>query len=354
VISLKTREASTGAACHDPQIRYATTRDGLKLAFWTRGSGRPFVHLTLGTTALQGEFEIPELSRWYGGLAENTQLVRFNNRGEGLSDRPRGGRTLDAALADLEAVMDTLRLEKVVLFAPWYGGPPAIRYAALHPERVSHLVLWCTFARGREWLNQPQFQAVRSLADKDWTAYSEAVAHVMFGWSRGDVANRHAAILRESVTPEFIHDFYADVGQWDASAYLPKITMPTLVMQREQQALGVEVAREMASAIPDARLAVLPGESLAPYLENADGVTQMIREFVEETSASPSTRASGLTEREVEILRMVAAGKSNRLIGEELVISINTVDRHVSNILTKISASNRAEAACYAVRHALA
>ena len=339
----------------EPQIRYATTPDGVKLSFWTRGTGRPFVHLTLGTVALRGEFEIPECRQWYERLAERWQLVRFNNRGEGLSDRAAKGRSLEDGVADLGAVVDQLQLDRFVLFAPWYGGPPAIAYTALHPERVSHLILWCTFARGKEWLAQQQFQAVISLADKDWTAYTEAVAHAMFGWSRGAVANRHAAILRESVSPEFVRGFYSDVSRWDVSGYLERISVPTLVLQREQHSLDIDVASGLAASISQARLVMLPGESVAPYLENSDAVIEVIEEFAAVDEGVVSREATSmLTQREMQVLRLVAAGKSNRQIAEELVISVNTADRHVSNILTKIGAANRAEASSFAVRHGIA
>jgi pimeloyl-ACP methyl ester carboxylesterase len=339
----------------EPHLQYATTQDGVKLAFWTLGEGPPFVHLTLGTTAIQGEWTVPGCRRWYERLAENWQLVRFNNRGEGLSDRPAGGRSLEEGVLDLEAVADRLRLNHFVLFAPWYGGPPAIVYAARHPERVSHLILWCTFARGADWLRQPQFQAVTTLADKDWTAYTEAVAHVMFGWSRGEVANRHASILRDSVSPEFIREFYAQVAKWDVSDYLGDISVPTLVLQREQHSLGVEVASSLVAAIPNARLVLLPGESVAPYLEDSDTVVDLVGQFTKEAASSIAAPADSiLTEREVQVLRLVARGRSNRQIADELTISANTVDRHVSNILTKIGASNRAEAASFAVRQGLA
>lgn len=338
----------------NPQIKYARTDDNVSIAYWTSGTGRPFVHLTLGTIALQGEFDIPECKRWYERLCEGWQLVRFNNRGEGLSDRTAAGRSLEDGVRDLAAVVDKLQLDRFVLFAPWYGGPPAIVYTALHPERVSHLVLWCTFARGQDWLKQPQLQAVISLADKDWTAYTEAVAHVMFGWSRGHVANRHAALLRESVSPEFLKGFYSLVSQWDASSFLEQISVPTLVLQREQHSLGIEVARGLAASIPHGRLLLVPGESVAPYLEDSEAVIEAIEQFASEDVAAGRGASSILTEREAQVLRLVAAGRSNREIAEALTISVNTADRHVSNILTKISASNRAVAASYAVRNGIA
>ena len=185
-------------------IEYARTNDGVSIAFWTLGEGTAFVHLTLGTTAGDGEWEIPECRRWYERLASKWTLVRYDNRGEGLSDRNVSVRSLEASVVDLETVVKRLGLDRFVLFGPWYGGPPAIAYAARHPERVSHLILWCTYARGSEWLRQPQLQAARSLIDKDWVVYTEAVAHVIFGWSEGEPARRYAALLRQSITPELL------------------------------------------------------------------------------------------------------------------------------------------------------
>jgi DNA-binding CsgD family transcriptional regulator len=256
---------------------------------------------------------------------------------------------LEASVIDLEAVVDRLGLDQFVLFGPWYGGPTAITYAARHPQRVSHLILWCTFARGSEWLRQPQLQAVRSLVEKDWETYTEAIAHVILGWSKGEPARRYAALLRESVTPEFVQHFYDQVNDWDVSALLERISAPTLVLHRRNHSLGLDAPRRLASGIRNARLLVLDGDSTAPYLGDTEAALAAIEEFV-----GVSEPPSGVTRREAEVLRLVAAGKSNREIGEELSISINTVDRHVSNILTKIGASNRAEAASFAVRHKLA
>jgi pimeloyl-ACP methyl ester carboxylesterase len=336
----------------EPRIQYTKTRDGVNIAFWTLGEGTPFVHVTTGTTASHGEWRMPECRRWYERLADKWKLVRYDNRGEGLSDRSVSVRSLEASVIDLEAVVDQLKLDRFVLFGPWYGGPPAIAYAARHPERVSHLILWCTFARGSEWLRQPQLQAVRSLVDKDWVVYTEAVAHVILGWSEGDPARRYAALLRESVTPEFVQNYYAGLNDWDVSALLARVSAPSLVLHRRQHSLGLDVPRGLAAGIVGARLVLLDGESIAPYLGDTEDVLAVIEAFVGE--ADSDTLPAGLSDREVGVLRLLAAGRSNRQIGDELSISINTVDRHVSNILAKIGATNRAEAASFAVRNKLA
>jgi pimeloyl-ACP methyl ester carboxylesterase/DNA-binding CsgD family transcriptional regulator len=294
---------------------------------------------------------MPECRRWYERLAKKWKLVRYDNRGEGLSDRQVIGRSLEASVSDLEAVVDRLGLDRFVLFGPWYGGPPAIAYAGRHPQRVSHLILWCTFAQGSEWLRQPQLQAARSLVDKDWVVYTEAVAQVMLGWSEGEPARRYAALLRESVTPEFVENYYSQMNNWDVSGLLPAISTPTLVLHRRQHSLGLDVPRGLAAGIRNSRLVLLDGDSTAPYLGDTESVVAAIDEFL---ASSVEAAPAGLSGREVEVLRLVAGGRSNREIGKELTISLNTVDRHVSNILTKIGATNRAEAASFAVRHRLA
>jgi DNA-binding NarL/FixJ family response regulator len=89
-----------------------------------------------------------------------------------------------------------------------------------------------------------------------------------------------------------------------------------------------------------------------PYVGDMEMAVAAVEAYLAEPSAAGLP--AGLSEREAEVLRLVAAGCSNRQIGEELSISLNTVDRHVSNILTKVGAANRAEAASFAVRNGLA
>ncbi len=336
-----------------PRIQYARTSDGVRIAFWKLGEGLPFVHLTPGTTDIVGEWEMPECRAWYESLASSLALVRYNSRGEGQSDHAVSERLLEDALVDLEAVVNAAATGPFILFGAWYGGPVAITYAARHPERVAGLILFNTFARGQEWGQQPQMQAVRSLVDKDWVTYTEAVAHVILGWSEGEPARRYAAVLRESVTPEYVQNFYEQVSSWDVTSLLSEVSVPTLVLHRRDHSLGIEVARTLAKGIPDSRLIILDGSSTAPYLGDSDALLRAINEFAM-TIRPQAASKNDLSEREIEVLGLVAAGRSNREIGEQLSISVNTVDRHVSNIMAKIGASNRAEAASYAVRSGLA
>ena len=174
----------------EPRIQYTQTADGVSIAFWTLGDGKPVVEMpTLPVSHIQMEWQIPEWRRWYEALARTWTVVRYDCRGAGLSDRDVNDFSLDAHLRDLQAVVDRLSQQKVALFAPIHAGPVAIAYTARHPERVSHLVLWHSWARTRDAAT-PQFTALARLRDTDWDVYSETVAHTLLGWSEGEPAHR--------------------------------------------------------------------------------------------------------------------------------------------------------------------
>jgi len=266
----------------EPRIQYAKTADGVSIAFWTLGEGTPLVHMPHIISHIQMEWEYPECRRWYERLAQKRMLVRYDHRGLGLSDRERMDYSVDALMWELEAVVDRLGLERFDLLGLSLVGPAAIVYASRHPERVSHLILWCTYAHAPEWVQRPSTQASRAVLDKDWTTYTELLAHNVIGWSEGEPAHRFAELVREAITPEAATAairFSLDV---DVRALLPAVRSPTLVLHRRQNALPVDVARRLASRIPDARLALLDGESSAPYLGNTDAVLTAIDEFLGE------------------------------------------------------------------------
>src|SRR3990172_6267333 len=100
----------------EPSIQYATTTDGVKIAFWTVGEGIPVVSLPpTPWSHIQLEWQDPDYRRWYDGLARGKMLVRYDSRGSGLSDRDAGDYSADAFVRDLEAVVDRVGLDKFVL-----------------------------------------------------------------------------------------------------------------------------------------------------------------------------------------------------------------------------------------------
>ena len=281
----------------EPRIQYAQTTDGVSIAFWTLGEGMPLVHMPPAFTHIQMEWQIPEMRRWYERVAEKRKLVRFDARGFGLSEREVPDLSLDTWVLDVEAVADCLSLERFALWGPQHSGPVAIVYAARHPERVSHLLLWGTYARSSDWTRSPRIQAIRSLRDKDWETYTETAAHITMGWSAGKQARRFAALIREGATPEALQMAICALNEVDVTAFLPQVAAPTLVLHRRQAPVpDVNVARGLAARIPDARLALLEGTAAAPYLEDMEAVASAIDEFLgegEEAAAKAAPPEAG-------------------------------------------------------------
>jgi len=267
----------------EPRIQYARTADGVNIAFWALGEGDPFVCMpNVPWSNIQLEWRVPPLCLWFKRVAERRKVVRYDCRGAGLSDREVADYSLDAQVLDLEAVVNHLRLDAFALFGPLHSGPVAVAYAARHPDRVSHLVLWCTYARGPDYYGaSPQLQATRALLDMDWEVYTETVAHVAWGWSAGEEAHDFAAFIRASVSREAVQATREAIEDYDVTNLLPEVRAPTLVLHRRQFALpGVDVARGLAARIPDARLALLEGASPAPFLGDSDAVLTAIGDFL--------------------------------------------------------------------------
>ena len=355
----------------DPHIRYAPTADGVSIAFWTLGEGAPLVYMAGGPWSHVELWDTLQCRRWYERLAQKRMLVRYDVRGTGWSERNVSDHSLDVLVADVEAVVDRLDLDRFGMFGAFDAGPVAIAYAARHPERVSHLMLWCSWARTSD-IRSPRIRAWLGLLDQDWELMTDTCAHLALGWPAGEVGRHAAQRLRESVTPEAARAALEAMGQFDVTSLLPRLEAPTLVLHRSDIPwLPVDIARELASRIPDARLTVVEGESTAPYLGDTEAVASAIDEFLGEGAkgrtvrweAGPGTEAErsraaraypdGLTAREVEVLRRLAGGKTNNEIAEELYVSVRTVERHVANIYSKVGTRGRANATAYALTHHL-
>jgi class 3 adenylate cyclase len=266
----------------EPPIQYSQTSDGVSIAFWAMGEGFPLIVMpSMPWSHLQLEWSIPELRRWYEELGRNRMLVRYDGRGFGLSSRRVESMTLEDQVRDLEAVIDRTGTDQVDLYAGLHSGPPAISYAAQQPDRVRHLVLFCSYADGAEFATSPLTQATRPIINQAWDFYTEAVARLLLGWSENDAAERFAKLIRECTTPEMADMALTATTTFNVTALLPEVTSATLVLHRRELAItAMEDARTLAAGIPKARLAVLEGTSVAPYLGDADSVVAEIDAFL--------------------------------------------------------------------------
>ena len=352
----------------DLRIQYTTSPDSTSIAYWTLGEGTPLVYMAGGPWHHIELWEVLECRRWYERLAQDRMLVRYDPRGTGSSDRDVADYSLEAQVSDIEAVVDRLGLDGFALVAATDAGPVAISYAARHPERVARLVLWCSWARTAD-LSSPRIQAWLSLIDQDWELMTDTCAQIALGWSAGEVGRQAAARLRQAVTRDAAAAALTAAGRFDVTGVLSEIQAPTLVLHRPDVSwFPGGVAQRLASGIPNARLTLIEGESTAPYLGDTEAAASALVEFLEE-EPEPATGAElalsvsgdqsrtahpdGLTDREIEVLRLVAAGRTNKEIADALVLSVRTVERHITNVYAKIGARGRADAAAYTLTHGL-
>jgi DNA-binding winged helix-turn-helix (wHTH) protein len=146
------------------EIRYCTTSDGVRLAYATTGSGPPLVKASNWLTHLDFEWGSPIWRHWYAELSRHHRLVRYDERGNGMSQRDVDDVGFDTWVRDLETVVDAAGLDRFPLLGISRGGSIAIAYAVKHPERVTHLVLYGAFPAGLNRYGTPeQIEARRAL-----------------------------------------------------------------------------------------------------------------------------------------------------------------------------------------------
>jgi pimeloyl-ACP methyl ester carboxylesterase len=334
-----------------PAIQYARTSDGVSIAYHAIGEGPPLVYIAPGSH-LEREWQYPEQREWLEELAGDNRLIRYDHRGTGLSDADIEY-TLEPLTLDIEAIAERERLGRFAIFGQLYTSAAAVLYACDHPEMVSHVVLWSPYANFKSFAaTAPSLQASRAAAAVDFHTHTELLANLITGWESTEQARRFAAYLREFSKPERYLSSVGRFADFDLTPRLRELAVPVLVLHRRGAAFpAVEEVRKVATNIPDARLILLDGAPVAPFFGDTEPVLRAVNDFL----AEPHTPAlpDGLTEREVEILGLLAGGRSNAAIAGLLTISTRTVERHIENLYTKIGSHNRAEATAYAFRRGL-
>ena len=284
----------------EPSIQYAQTSDGVSIAYHTIGGGEgtPLIEMPLMPWShIQLSRQMPEWRRHYDRMAEKRMVVQYDGRGTGMSDRNITDFSLDALVLDLEAVVDAVGLEKFALTAGLFTGPVAIVYAARHPEQLSHLLLWCAFAAGRDYADLPTVKAFQALRMQDWEIYTQTGAHAFLGWAAGEHARWYAEFMQKSTTQDAAAAFYEANEQFETTPLLAQLRTPTLVMHRRDFMFpSVDAARTLASRIPNAHLTILDGSSAATFLEDSEAVLHAIDEFLgegEESATRPEPPEAG-------------------------------------------------------------
>ena len=252
----------------EPRIQYAKTSDGVSIAFWTMGEGGTPLLMTAPALSphISLEIGIPKLRSWYEHLAQYRMVIRYDQRGCGMSDRNVEHFSLDLLVGDVEAVVEALGLETLNLVGFFSPGGAALRFAACHPANVSKLALWQTPAQPALYFKTPRGQALLSLLNQDWDLYTETLAHQLLGWRPGRLAHEWAAFIRQSTTQENEQKLMSAVANSDIDlTMLAAVRAETLVITHPQSNDDLRKARDLASGIANSRVAVLQGNAGAPW-----------------------------------------------------------------------------------------
>lgn len=251
----------------EQHIRFCTASDGVRVAYATVGQGPPLVRAAHWVTHLDYDWESPIWRHWIEGLSRDRMLVRYDERGCGLSDPDPEDLSFEAFVRDLETVVDEVGLERFPLMGVSQGGPVAIEYAARHPERVSRLVLVGTFVKGR---------LARATTPEERHEAELQSELIRIGWGRDDPSFRvfFSSTFMADAPPQLWSDFAVLMRRttsaqnalrlnrvssaMDVSARLSQITVPTLILHgRQDLRIPFRQGLELAGGIRGSRLVPL-------------------------------------------------------------------------------------------------
>ena len=301
---------------------------------------------------------------WVTELSRDNALVRYDSRGCGLSDQDVERISMPAWLEDLEAVVSDLEIDRFPLFGMSQGAAIAINYAARHPDKVSHLVLYGGCARGLLKRNPPPkvveaAQAMLKAAELGWGADSSSFRQVFISQLLHDAtAEQQRAVdevQRLTISGANAVRFMKEVFEIDVRDAAPKVQCPTLVFHaKEDPCFPFEEGRLLASLIPNARFVPLASKNHLPFETEAawPAFLSELRAFLPSSSSGPHAHdpsagasiKSPLTPRQIQILREVGMGQTDKQIARKLSLSPRTVEMHVANALLALKCRTRAEA----------
>ncbi|SDJ04443.1 Pimeloyl-ACP methyl ester carboxylesterase [Frankineae bacterium MT45] len=355
------------------QVQFCQAPDGVRIAYAVHGQGPPLLISTCWLSHLQFDWESPVWRHFLRDLGEFATVIRFDERGHGLSDWDVTDHSLEARIGDLEAVADAAGFPSFALMAMAQGGPVAISYAARHPERVTRLLFYGSYSSAKQGLS------AEDLALEDTFGQM-----IKVGWARPDSTFRRVftSLMIPGATEEqmcWLDDLQrvaASAGTAyiarqqrfaaDADELLPQLEFPTLILHSVGDRMNsFEYGRHLAASIAGARLVALEGENHIVLEDDSAWpiFVAEVRQFLapdrlvwegsEQRRPAPSPTVpidTLLSTRELDVLRLVADGRDNEEIAVALQLSRRTVERHIQNIYGKLGLQGRSARIAAAAR----
>ena len=342
----------------DQVIRHAVL-NGSSVAWSSVGSGPPLIVGGWWSSHLELNWADPKFRAYVDRLARHHTVIRYDRPGTGASDRDAPlPSNLDEEYAVFTALLDALDLGPVNLLAGSSGTAVASLFAAREPARTTALVLYGGYARGEDIAPPAARESMLAMIASHWGLGSRVLGDVFLPDATADERHEFAVFQRRSATRDQAVASLRATYAYDSTAHLGQITSPTLVLhRRDDRAIPVALGRDLAGRIPGATFTVVDGTNHFPWLGDVDPVVDAIIEFLGgPVSPRPLTVSSdpvSLTEREREVLKLVAQGLTDAEIADRLVLSAHTVHRHVANVRTKLGVASRAAAAAQATSSGL-
>jgi pimeloyl-ACP methyl ester carboxylesterase/DNA-binding CsgD family transcriptional regulator len=359
----------------EPQIRF-TEEGGRRIAWARSGEGPPLVFCGWWMSHLELNWRDPRFRAFVEALGRHRTVIRYDAPGTGASaDGSDRAATVAGETAALGAVLAAAGVPAADLVAASSGAPVGIAFAAAQPERVRALVVYGGYASGAAIAKAGDRQAMVELVRRHWGLGSRLLADVFMPSADGAERDAFVAFQRQAASAEQAARSLDAVYRFDVSDQLGEVaSAATVLHRREDRSIPFELGRDLAASLPGASLVALSGADHYPWFGDSEAVLRaMLNALGLDSSAlaavplpsavpSPSSapqRNSGtmdgqeLTERETEVLALVAGGLSDREIAERLVLSPHTVHRHVANVRTKLGLPTRAAAVAAAAKRGL-
>ena len=257
----------------EQEIQFFTTGDGVRLAYTIGGSGPPLVRAIDWLNHLDFEWKNPYRRHWFSHIMGHNTLLRYDQRGSGLSDWNVDDFSFERSLSDFEELIASVGFDKFALVGSCQGGPIGAAYAARHPEKVTQLILVGAFARG--WpppgsMMTEQFNAMLTLIRLGWGRDNPAFRQLWTTLFRPDAspdaspeeAEWMNEFQRITSSPDNAAFMMAEFPKIDITDLLPKVCCPTLVLHsRDEAVVPASEGRLIASRIRGARYVELPSRS---------------------------------------------------------------------------------------------
>jgi pimeloyl-ACP methyl ester carboxylesterase/DNA-binding CsgD family transcriptional regulator len=337
-------------------IRFARSADGVGIAYAIHGSGPPLLIDACWLSHLQFDWQSPVWRHYLVELGQVATVIRYDERGHGLSDRGVTDYSLEARVADLEAVADDAGLDRFALLAMAQGGPVAIEYAARHPQRLTRLAFYGSYAGGHADATPEQLEldaAFTLLIKVGWarptSEFRRVFTSMMIPGGTEEQMRWIDDLQRMAVDADTAVLARSQHRVTDSSGRLPELDLPTLVLHsRGDQMSDFEASRRLATNVRGARLVALESDNHI-VLADEPAWPVFLRELTDflahdRLPAPPAASddiATLLTPRELAILGLAAQGRDNDAIAAELVLSVRTIERHLQNAYAKLGVRGR-------------